>query len=183
MGLHGWMILSNLHRQMGPMNGVWASGLARGFPMLWYSLRVNPAPLTWNVRPVSPWRPQLETGLEPVDTQHRQLVEALAHLTGALTAPGAESGLAVELADLARNLIRHCQTEETLMREAGFPERIAHSNQHQELLHQVRDLQYRHAKGQPLSREALDGIAGWLDQHIQESDRPMAGYLKRLHAV
>ena len=129
------------------------------------------------------WRRQLETGLEPLDRQHRDLFEVLARLAGAVAAGAAKEKLEEELAFLARHLIKHCQTEETLMREAGIPGRVAHASQHQDLVHQVRDLQYRLAKGQSPDLEALSLIGAGLDQHICESDLAMAGYLKALHAV
>ena len=140
---------------------------------------MHPAPLTRTARPVARWRPQLETGLAAIDQQHRELFEALTRLTGELDAGSPDEPLAA----LARHLIKHCQTEESLMKEAGFPGRVAHANQHQEVVLRVRDLQYRRMKGQPVGREALAELGVWLDQHIRDSDQAMAGHLKALHAV
>lgn len=147
--------------------------------MLWYSLPVHPASVTRTARPVARWRPQLETGLAAIDQQHRELFEALARLTGELDAGSPDEPLAA----LARHLIKHCQTEESLMKEAGFPGRVAHMNQHQEVVLRVRDLQYRRMKGQPIGREALADLGAWLEQHISEADQAMAGYLKGLHTA
>ena len=144
-------------------------------------MKVNSAHAPRRARPPLRWRRQLETGLEPVDRQHRELLDALIGLAVAVEDGAPKEGLEEALAALARHLIKHCQTEETLMREAGFPERILHANQHQDLLREVRDLQYRHAKGQALDPEALADIGEWLDHHICESDLAMAGYLKALH--
>jgi len=151
--------------------------------MLWYSLRVNPAPAIRSMRPLVRWRRQFETGLEPIDQQHRELFDALARLAEALEAGAPKDQLDEGLAFVARHLIKHCQTEESLMKEAGYPGRIAHANQHQDLVLRVRDLQYRRAKGQDLGLEAGALVGEWLDQHICESDLAMADYLKTLHAV
>jgi hemerythrin-like metal-binding protein len=129
------------------------------------------------------WRRQLETGLESIDQQHRELFDALARLAGDFEAGAARGQVDEGLAALARHLIKHCQTEETLMKEAGFPGRIAHANQHQDLVLRVRDLQYRRAKGQDLGLEAVALVGEWLDHHICESDLAMAGCLKNLHTV
>jgi len=129
------------------------------------------------------WRPQFETGLEPIDTQHRQLFEALHGLAGAAMGADGADEADTALAAVARHLIKHCQTEETLMKEAGYPGRIAHANQHQEVVLQVRDLQYRRMKGQPTDLEVIESLGAWLDHHICESDQAMAGHLKALHAV
>ncbi|WP_243318719.1 bacteriohemerythrin [Geothrix paludis] len=165
------------------MNRILVSALAWGFPMLWYSLRVNPAPAPRSAKSPACWRPQLETGLGTIDQQHRELFEALARLAGDLEAGASGALLDEPLAALARHLIKHCQTEESLMKEAGFPGRVAHANQHQEVVLQVRDLQYRRMKGQAVGREALADLGAWLEQHIGEADQAMAGYLKALHPV
>nr|WP_275976118.1 hemerythrin family protein [Geothrix oryzisoli] len=151
--------------------------------MLWYSLRVDPAPALRRACPLVRWRRQFETGLEPIDQQHRELFDALARLGGELAAGAPKDQLDEGLAFVARHLIKHCQTEETLMKEAGFPGRIVHANQHQDLVLRVRDLQYRRAKGQELGPEAVALVGEWLDHHICESDLAMAGYLKSLHTA
>jgi hemerythrin-like metal-binding protein len=129
------------------------------------------------------WRRQLETGLESIDQQHRDLFDALARLAGDLETGTSSDQLDEGLATLARHLIKHCQTEETLMKEAGFPDRIAHANQHQEGVLRVREIQYRRTKGQPMDLGAVASLGAWLDQHICESDLAMAGYLKSLHTA
>jgi len=129
------------------------------------------------------WREQFETGLEPIDTQHRQLFEGLDRLAKTIQSEAPGRQLDQELSSIAQHLIKHCQTEETLMKEAGFPSRVLHANQHQEVVLQVRDIQYRHAKGQPVGLEAVSFLGEWLDHHICESDLVMAARLKEVHAV
>jgi hemerythrin-like metal-binding protein len=177
------MILSNLPRRVGPTSDGRIPVLARNFLMLWYSLDVKPAPAIRSARSLVRWRRQFETGLEPIDQQHRELFEALARLAGDLAAEAPRGQVDEGLAALARHLIKHCQTEETLMKVAGFADRIVHANQHQDLVLQVRDLQYRRTKGQELGLEAVASVGKWLDHHICESDLAMAGYLKTLRAV
>jgi hemerythrin-like metal-binding protein len=158
------------------------SRLARILLMPWYSLRVNLAPATRSARPLVGWRRPLETGLASIDQQHRELFEALSGLAATIEADRGGKLLDEALAALARHLIKHCQTEETLMKEAGLPDRIAHAAQHQEVVLRVRDLQYRRTKGQPMGLEAVASLGAWLDRHIDESDRAMAGHLKALRA-
>lgn len=120
------------------------------------------------------WRRQLDTGLEPLDTQHRQMMATL----GRLAQPGPEGTHAEDLALLARDLIRHGQLEETLMREAAFPDRVAHAHQHQDLIRQVRDLQYQHTKGRAPDPAEVARLGAWLDRHIREADLPLVKHLK-----
>jgi hemerythrin-like metal-binding protein len=135
-----------------------------------------------SLMPSERWREQYETGLEPIDAQHRGLFEALDRLAGALgsTAKGRmdESRVDEELAFIAQHIIRHCQTEESLMKEMGFPGRLAHAEQHLELIHRARDLQYRRLKGQRVDLEVVAFLDAWLDHHICESDLAYVAYLK-----
>lgn len=149
--------------------------------MLWYSLPVNSAPALRSTTAPVRWRRQFDTGLAPIDQQHRELFDALAGLASAFEAGAPMDQLDEGFAFVARHLIKHCQTEETLMKEAGFPGRIAHASQHQELVLRVRELQYQRAKGKDLGPEAVARVGEWLDHHICEADLPMAEYLKALH--
>ncbi|WP_306590821.1 bacteriohemerythrin [Geothrix sp. 21YS21S-4] len=128
------------------------------------------------------WRRQFELGLEPIDAQHRELVDALQRLEGLLAGEG---GAAVdeELASVARHLVRHCQTEESLMKEMGFPDRVAHAEEHQSLIRAVRDLQYRRLRGAAVGREEIVLLGEALDCHICEWDRAYADQLKAVQHV
>jgi hemerythrin-like metal-binding protein len=123
------------------------------------------------------WREPIETGLDPIDRQHRELFQALDRLDEALRTPSS-ARVDEELAFMAQHTIRHCQTEETLMKDAAFPGRVAHADQHQELIREIRDLQYRRTRGLATDPEVVEVLGSWLEQHIQESDRAYADHLK-----
>ena len=128
--------------------------------------------------PQATWNDQLTTGIELIDAQHRELFAAVARLGAHLGGALPEAQLAEELADLAQATTRHFHTEETLLKAAGFPTRIAHADQHRDLLLKVRELQYLQAKGQGLP-EGLDRfLAEWFDHHIREVDQDSARYLR-----
>jgi hemerythrin-like metal-binding protein len=133
-----------------------------------------------SLMPSERWREQYETGLEPIDAQHQELFEALDRLAGALGSAAEDRVERVdgELAFIVQHIIRHCQTEESLMKEMGFPGRLAHAEQHLELIHQARDLQYRRLKGQRVDLEVVALLGAWLDHHICESDLAYVAYLK-----
>ena len=120
----------------------------------------------------------LPTGIEPIDTQHRELYEVLGALVESIGSGASGAAVDEGLAQLARHTIRHCQTEESLMKDAGFPDRIVHANQHLDLILQIRDLQYQRTKGRPLGLEAVSRLEDWLDQHILEADRAYVPHLK-----
>jgi hemerythrin len=130
----------------------------------------------------SPHEPFL-TGLEIIDAQHRELFDMLGRLIEAIESEAPSHQVDEELAFLALHTIRHCQTEESLMKQAGFPDRIAHQNQHQELILQIRDIQYQRTKGQWVSPEVIAFLWEWVDHHIRETDRIYVGHLKALRSA
>lgn len=123
-------------------------------------------------------REPIETGLEAIDAQHRELYEALDRLAEALRPGAPATGLDEGLAFLSQHAIRHCQAEETLMKDMGFPDRIVHADQHQDLIRRMRDLQYRRTRGLAVGPEVVAVLEDWLDHHIRESDLAYAAHLR-----
>lgn len=128
--------------------------------------------------PVLQCRESFETRLALIDAQHRQLFETLEGLAGALDRGASATEVTTGLAALARHAIRHCQTEETLMKDMAFPGRIPHADQHQDLIRQLRDLEYRHLKGGVVDPGATASLGAWLEHHIGESDGAYADHLR-----
>jgi hemerythrin-like metal-binding protein len=128
--------------------------------------------------PLPRWTSRFETGIAVVDAQHRELFSDLHHLHATLRKRQAGAALQEELATLCQRTVKHFQTEEQLMKEAAYPGRVAHAEQHHDLLLKVRELQYLCAKGQAMDAEVSDFLAGWFSHHILESDRDYAGHLR-----
>ena len=128
--------------------------------------------------PIALWNDQFKTGIEVIDTQHRALFDGLNQFAEAVQDGSARQDLDERLATLAQHTIKHFQTEETLMKEMGYPSRTQHSDQHHTLILQVRSLQYRQAKGQPLGREVVAFLADWFDHHIKDADLDYARYMR-----
>ncbi|HJW73605.1 MAG TPA: hemerythrin family protein [Geothrix sp.] len=111
------------------------------------------------------------TGLDLIDAQHKELFEALGSLSEDIASGAPQARVDGWLAFLAQHTIRHCHTEESLMKDAGFPDRIAHANLHLELILQIRELQYERTKGREVGPDVVACLWGWLDHHIREADR------------
>jgi hemerythrin-like metal-binding protein len=115
-----------------------------------------------------------------IDDQHRELFEALNWLADSLE-EGAENQQLDELmACIASRTIKHCQTEESLMKDLGYPGRSRHSDQHNELIRHIRSVQYLRVKGQPVTPDIFEFLSEWFVQHIQEYDRDYVLYMKDL---
>lgn len=124
------------------------------------------------------WPEPFETGLDLIDAQHRELFDALGSLAEAIESGAPEVKVDAWLAFLAQHTIRHCQTEESLMKDAEFPDRIAHANQHLELILQIRDIQYQRTKGRAVHQDLVTFLRGWLDHHIREADQVYVRHLE-----
>jgi hemerythrin-like metal-binding protein len=120
------------------------------------------------------------TGLDLIDAQHKELFEALGSLSEDIASGAPLARVDEWLAFLAQHTIRHCQTEESLMKDAGFPDRIAHANLHLELILQIRELQYQRTKGHSVGPDVVAFLWEWLDHHIREADRVYARHIKGL---
>ncbi|WLT30065.1 bacteriohemerythrin [Geothrix sp. PMB-07] len=128
--------------------------------------------------PMALWSHQFETGIELIDAQHQMLFDSLNQLDAAVldgsSARKVEEGLAV----IARQSIRHFQSEETFMKELEYPARIRHSEEHHQLILQVRTIQYLQAKGEPVTAEVTEFLTDWFDHHIKEADMDYVRYVK-----
>jgi|ERR1035438_977957 hemerythrin len=130
--------------------------------------------------PIALWSEQFELGIGLIDFQHRELFEALNALADAIRDGAPEPRLDEGMAFIAQRTIKHFQTEETLMKEIEYPSRGRHTEQHNELVLQVRFLQYEQMKGRPVTLDTAAAMSDWFDHHIKESDMAYADHLKAL---
>lgn len=125
------------------------------------------------------WDRNYETGLEPVDDQHRGLV-TLINRFGALIGAGGEPDLAAlgqvygELASYAKH---HFEEEQRLMRKVGVDSRHVklHLREHAAFLTDV--VRIRASAPEPTeasARQLLDFLVSWLAYHILGMDQTMA---------
>jgi hemerythrin len=123
------------------------------------------------------WSDAFSIGLQEVDEQHQVLVgllnergEAVAHHHG--------SAKCREVLDRLAEYTRvHFTVEESLMRLLNYPEFADHKQRHEELIHQVVDLQQKLDAGTTaISFELLHFLKMWLVKHISESDMRFGKY-------
>ena len=117
---------------------------------------------------------------ELLDAQHAEVFRRLAALSDALAGP--REGIEAALAALADSLVTHLASEEQIMDEALYPERLRHKSAHE--LFMADFLQMR----QTLRDEGATPVVAdwirrripeWLRFHISVNDFPLAVYLAR----
>jgi len=124
------------------------------------------------------WESKFEVGVAAVDAQHRMLFEHVNTLFDAMQAGHGKDEIGKTLAFLAKYTVDHFKTEEDLMRKSSYPGYLDHKAIHDDLTHQVVELQGKLDKGsQMLSLPVMHFLRDWLSHHISEEDKKMALHL------
>ncbi|MDD2884127.1 MAG: bacteriohemerythrin [Dechloromonas sp.] len=134
---------------------------------------------------VFPWNKNLETGIEIIDEQHRQLVILLNRLAAHLADKSCEVTLQGVFQELAAYVDYHFQTEEQIWAAhfVGDPWFAAHQHMHHGFVHQVSSWQRAGDNNKSLDEiisDLLGFLTHWLAYHILDSDRRMAKVVQAL---
>ena len=123
----------------------------------------------------------LRLGHPQIDRQHASLFEAVNQLHDAMRAGNSSQELGRILAFLRTYTIEHFQMEEAFMRDTGYAGLEAHRTEHDKLIHQVEDLEQKHAAGSmTISLTVMTFLRTWLEHHISEEDRKLVAHLRGL---
>jgi hemerythrin len=124
-----------------------------------------------NNAPILPWSDKYSVGLPDVDTQHKELIRLINSLHAAMSEGKGKEVLGSILDDLVRYTRTHFAYEESLLRERGYTDLAAHTRIHQELTHQVLDLQAKLKSGKlTITIEVMTFLKHWLADHILSRD-------------
>ena len=127
------------------------------------------------------WDPDLETGHEKIDNQHKQLISALNSIIEASQQGKGKDELFKTLDFLSGYTIMHFQTEEKLQMQYDYPDYVVHKRYHDEFKITVEGLSKRLVDEGPselLIGEVTTIIGKWLLNHIKGDDFRMAAYVK-----
>lgn len=129
--------------------------------------------------------PELETGIEEIDAQHRDLLRKVNDLFQASRALKAEEEMARLLWFLKRYVRKHFRDEERLQLESGFPGYSQHKAEHEWFYAEVRNLEKRYSKGgagTTLIVSAIMMMGNWLRNHFLVMDKVLAEHLRQVEA-
>lgn len=124
--------------------------------------------------------PELKLNHPLLDGQHAEIFDRLGALAAALAGPRAE--LDAALAALADALVTHLASEEQLMDEVAYPERVRHKSAHE--LFMADFLQFRETlRDEGPTPMVIDWVRNrlpeWLRFHISVNDYPLGVFLAR----
>lgn len=125
------------------------------------------------------WTADLDTGIEEIDQQHKQLVDCINALYDAHHS-GSRERMAQAIAELVDCTVAHFAFEELLLEQSDYPLFAAHARLHHNFIQKITALQSRFAAGEAVGQEFLDLMETWLFVHIRRNDH---GYVEPLKKV
>ena len=132
------------------------------------------------------WSQKIETGVQVLDDQHRQYFslvnDYLATAAKATTNGNRHTELVERLNFLCRYALEHLETEQKIMKDAGYQGYQHHLKEHEYFLMHVGAL-YKQTCNEELSdkltREVYYYTLEWFAGHIQFTDMKMVEFLKQ----
>jgi len=126
------------------------------------------------------WSDDYETGIKPIDDDHKRLFKAVNDLHNAYAIDDADAHFA-DLFDLLSEYVDvHFAREEEAMVGMGYPNLESHIVSHQELASTVHEYAklYRSVPRAISRKEILEFLGNWLSKHILVSDMDYVPYIK-----
>ncbi|GLC80860.1 bacteriohemerythrin [Lacrimispora brassicae] len=123
----------------------------------------------------------LETGNQLIDSEHRQLIDAVNNLLAACSTGKGRAELANTTKFLQDYTARHFGNEEKLQLQYQYPDYVNHKRYHEEFKKVVAGICSKLDKEGPsitLVGEVNSAIAGWLISHIKREDAKVAAHIK-----
>ncbi|MDR2605538.1 MAG: bacteriohemerythrin [Desulfovibrio sp.] len=125
------------------------------------------------------WTPDLATGIDLIDSQHKMLCAYINSLNRAVTAQ--RSGdIAGIVAGLKQYTVSHFGTEEYYFSRTGYPDTEKHKQIHKNFVDKVADVERNLAAGREVGEELLEFLKSWLLNHIRITDHQYAPFIKGL---
>ncbi len=123
------------------------------------------------------WAPDLDTGIEVIDNQHRQIVNYINQLHEAKTA-GDPKAVGQVLEGVIDYTMSHFAFEETLMDDAGYEFSAAHKKTHKAFINRISQFRVRFKAGQDIAEDMADQLSRWLFSHIRHDDAAYVAAVK-----
>ncbi|TYQ16815.1 UNVERIFIED_CONTAM: hemerythrin [Acetivibrio alkalicellulosi] len=128
------------------------------------------------------WRKSYETGIEEIDTQHKELFKRIGDLLDACSQHKGKIEVNNTIEFLGEYVITHFTEEESLQLKHSYPEYKAHKLLHDNFIVEFNKLKNRlESDGATLQFVALVNrvVVEWLINHIGNADKNFGKYVKR----
>ena len=124
-----------------------------------------------------PWVKQLTMQSEELNVEHEAVLQKLNNLLRALNS-GDANRITMACSAMSAEARAHFAKEEELMLAAGYPERTAHMEQHDELLRRLARIRYTLTSGNGFWSPAneLSMLERWFVPHVTYADQRFADF-------
>jgi len=124
------------------------------------------------------WGDQYKIGFKQIDDQHQELVRMIGELSDAIKMSQDKAMIERLLSGLINYTASHFSMEERMMQIHAYPEKIAHTKEHEDLKNTVIDLQNKFKAGKStVSLQTIHFLNDWLTGHILKTDKRLAAFL------
>jgi hemerythrin len=126
------------------------------------------------------WSDDLSVGVEMIDTQHKELINAVNRLTDAMWEGKGSEETGKLLNFLAEYVVTHFGSEERLMVKHQFPGYEAHKEAHDRFVKDFLRTKSQYDKGEittSLAIKVLDETWEWLRLHIRVVDKELGRFI------
>ena len=125
------------------------------------------------------WTPDLETGNETIDAQHRTLFAYANDLNDAMDSVDLDEDAVIECVwRLTDYVMEHFADEQELMESVHYPERGIHAGMHDRLTGETMRLTARVMRGELVVGAGVAVLVNtWMRVHILGADRTFVKYL------
>ncbi len=120
------------------------------------------------------WRPELSTGIEDIDRQHRWLIQIIQELNTS----NSDEQIGETIEQLIEYVVYHFTSEELLLTD--YPGREQHIREHRSFLDGVLDFQRKYYAGQQIQKELYAFLSSWFSDHLERSDMRYRAYFNSL---
>jgi len=128
------------------------------------------------------WNPTLETGHPAIDSQHKELINAINNLLAACQQGLGADKVGTTLDFLVSYTKRHFGEEEALQQKSNYPDISNHRNLHAAFVKVIMDLSVELKQAGPtpvVINKIIRNVGDWLINHIQQQDVKVAAHLKK----
>ena len=128
---------------------------------------------------------ELETGNSLIDSQHRQLFDAINNLLSSCSYGKGRDEIHKTIKFLYDYTAKHFSDEEKLQVKYGYPDYKNHRQYHEGFKKVIKDLSEQLDKEGPtiaLVGKVNTNIGGWLVTHIKREDTKVASHIKSKNA-
>ncbi|WP_430459542.1 bacteriohemerythrin [Thalassolituus sp. LLYu03] len=128
------------------------------------------------------WTPDLNLGIDVIDSQHRRIVDYINDLSVAISQESVDQVFDV-MERLRDYTLDHFAFEEQLMEQAGYPLQKSHQLVHRRFEDKVANMVEELTNGRDpfgIARRARNSLMVWLIQHIRHEDQDYVAVVKKV---